>query len=398
MLQTLARVPEDPILGITAAFRRDTAALKVDLGVGVYKDEAGATPVPRAVRTAEQQLLAAQSSKTYLSPVGNPGFNGRMLELVLGADLAGRSGECIAVQGPGGSGALRLGAELIRLASPGAVVHVSDPTWANHMPLIGGTGLKVDKYPYYDAARHAVNIEAMLAYLDALPAGSVALLHACCHNPTGQDLSSAEWASVTDVIRRRGLLPFVDLAYQGLGENLDADAASVRLLAKSVPELLVAVSCSKNFGLYRERTGALLVLSADKGQAEVLGGQLGRIARTLYSMPPDHGAAIVDRVLSDATLRAEWSTELAAMATRILELRTLLASALTRHAPHTDFSWIPKQRGMFSRLDTTPEMVVRLRDDHHVYLAPDGRMNIAGISPANVEHVAGAIAKVMAPR
>ncbi len=398
MLQTLARVPEDPILGITAAFRRDTAALKVDLGVGVYKDEAGATPVPRAVRTAEQQVLAAQSSKTYLSPIGNPGFNARMLELVLGADLAGRSGECIAVQGPGGSGALRLGAELIRLASPGAVVHVSDPTWANHMPLIGGTGLKVEKYPYYDAVRHAVNIDAMLAYLDALPAGSVALLHACCHNPTGQDLSAAEWTSVTDVIRRRSLLPFVDLAYQGLGVNLEQDAASVRLLAKSVPEMLVAVSCSKNFGLYRERTGALLVLSADKGQAEVLGGQLGRIARTLYSMPPDHGAAIVDRVLSDATLRADWSAELGAMAARILELRTLLASALARHARQTDFSWIPKQRGMFSRLDTTPEMVARLRDEHHVYLAPDGRMNIAGVSPANVEHVAGAIAQVMASR
>jgi aspartate aminotransferase len=395
MLQTLPRVPEDPILGISAAFRRDTTTLKVDLGVGVYKDEAGATPVLGSVRKAEAQVLAAQASKTYLSPVGNPGFNAGMLDLVLGADHAGRKGQAIAVQGPGGSGALRLGAELIRLASPSTVVHVSDPTWANHMPLIGGTGLKVEKHPYYDATAHSVRIDAMLGYLDALPAGSVVLLHGSCHNPTGQDLSDADWQSVGAVLQKRNLIPFVDLAYLGFGGTLEQDAGPVRMLARLVPEMLVAVSCSKNFGLYRERTGALLVLAADGTQAEIATGQLGRIARTLYSMPPDHGAAIVDKVLSDAALRAEWSAEVSAMNARMRELRGLLARELDSRIAGAGFGWITQQRGMFSRLDLTPDQVVRLREQHHVYVAPDGRVNIAGISPKNVGHVADSIATVL---
>lgn len=394
MLHTLAPVPDDPILGISAAFRRDPAPLKVDLGVGVYKDEAGETPVVRAVRAAEQQVLAAQRSKAYLSPVGNPGFNACMLDLVLGADHAGRKGQAIAVQGPGGSGALRLGAELIRLASPGAVVHVSDPTWANHMPLIGGAGLKVEKYPYYDPARHAVRTDALLAHLDGLAAGSIVLLHGSCHNPTGQDLGEADWRAIGETLQRRGLIPFVDLAYQGFGGSLDEDAAPVRALARLVPEMLVAVSCSKNFGLYRERTGALLVVAADGTQAQIAAGQLGRIARTLYSMPPDHGAAIVDRVLADATLRSDWESEVAAMNARMRALRALLARELEARGTG-DFGWIVQQRGMFSRLDLKSDQVVRLREQHHVYVAPDGRVNVAGISPANVGHVADSIAAVL---
>lgn len=395
MLQTLPRVPEDPILGISAAFRRDTAPVKVDLGVGVYKDEAGATPVLTSVRKAEALVLAAQASKTYLSPVGNPGFNAGMLDLVLGAGHAGRKGQAIAVQGPGGSGALRLGAELIRLANPAAVVHVSDPTWANHMPLIGGAGLKVEKYPYYDAATHAVRSDAMLAYLDALPSGSVVLLHGSCHNPTGQDLTSAEWDAIGTTAQKRGLIPFVDLAYLGFGGTLEEDAGPVRMLAQRVPEMLVAVSCSKNFGLYRERTGALIVVASDSTQADVCAGQLGRIARTLYSMPPDHGAAIVDKVLSDAALRGEWLGEVAAMNHRMRELRVLLARELAAQIPGSSFDWIVSQRGMFSRLDLTPDQVVRLREQHHVYVAPDGRVNVAGISPKNVGHVAAAVAAVL---
>ena len=395
MLQTLPRVPEDPILGISAAFRRDTTPLKVDLGVGVYKDEAGATPVLGSVRKAEAQVLAAQASKTYLSPVGNPGFNAGMLDLVLGANHAGRKGQAIAVQGPGGSGALRLGAELVRLANPAAVVHVSDPTWANHMPLIGGTGLKVEKHPYYDAATHTVRSAAMLGYLDALPAGSVVLLHGSCHNPTGQDLTDADWDAIGTTLQKRGLIPFVDLAYLGFGGTLEEDAGPVRMLAQRVPEMLVAVSCSKNFGLYRERTGALIVVASDGTQADICAGQLGRIARTLYSMPPDHGAAIVDKVLSDAPLRAEWAGEVAAMNQRMRELRVLLARELAAQIPGSSFEWIISQRGMFSRLDLTPDQVVRLREQHHVYVAPDGRVNVAGISPKNVSHVAAAVAAVL---
>jgi aspartate aminotransferase len=394
MLQTLPRVPDDPILGISAAFRRDPSDIKVDLGVGVYKDEAGATPVVRAVRRAEQLVLEAQKSKTYLSPVGNPGFNAGMLDLVLGSDHAGRKGQAVAVQGPGGSGALRLGAELIRLANPGAAVHVSDPTWANHMPLIGGAGLKVEKYPYYDAARHAVRSDAMLAHLDTLAAGTVVLLHGSCHNPTGQDLSEADWRAIGDTLQRRGLIPYVDLAYQGFGGTLEEDAGPVRALARLVPEMLVAVSCSKNFGLYRERTGALLVIAADGTQADIAAGQLGRIARTLYSMPPDHGAAIVDRILGDAALRGDWTAEVAAMNARMRELRTLLARELDARGVGS-FGWVTQQRGMFSRLDLTPEQVVRLREQYHVYVAPDGRVNVAGISPGNVGHVADSIAAVL---
>jgi aspartate aminotransferase len=394
MFETLARVPADPILGVSAAFQKDDSPIKVDLGVGVYKDDSGRTPVPSAVKRAEQEIISAQTSKSYLSPIGNPGFNLRVAELVLGADLAGRKSDLAAAQAPGGSGALRLGAELVKLARPAASVHVSDPTWANHIPLLGSAGLQVERYPYYAAARHAVDIDRMLGHLDALAAGSVVVLHACCHNPTGQDLGLAEWAAVAEVVARRGLLPYVDIAYQGLGDDLERDAASVRILAKAVPEMLVAVSCSKNFGLYRERTGLLIALSASAEQAAVNTGQLGRIARMIYSMPPDHGAAIVDKVLSTPALRTEWTTELGSMASRINGLRAILASHLTLHTGGTDFSWITRQRGMFSRLDLSPEQVTRLRDEYHVYMAPDGRINIAGISEANVAHVATSVATV----
>jgi aspartate aminotransferase len=397
MFDTLTRVPEDPILGISAAFKRDSTTSKVDLGVGVYKDENGNTPVLAAVRRAESEVLAAQASKTYLSPIGNPGFNSQVLDLVLGADHAGRKGQAAAVQAPGGSGALRLGAELARLASPTAIVHVSDPTWANHIPLLGSAGLRVERYPYYSPVHHSVEIERLLAYLEALPAGAIVVLHACCHNPTGQELAPDQWSAIAEVLARRGLLPFMDLAYQGLADDLEADVASVRMIARKVPEMLVAVSCSKNFGLYRERTGLLIALTASAEQATIASGQLGRIARTIYSMPPDHGAAIVDRVLSQPALRAEWTTELVAMTARINGLRKLLATELSRRLDGVDYDWITRQRGMFSRLDLTPAMVATLRDQHHVYVAPDGRMNIAGVSAANVGYVADALAAVMRP-
>jgi aspartate/tyrosine/aromatic aminotransferase len=352
--------------------------------------------VPAAVRRAEQEIIAAQATKTYLSPVGNPGFNARVSELVFGGDLAGRKTDISAVQAPGGSGALRLGAELVRLARPDAVLYVSDPTWANHIPLLGGTGLRVERYPYYAADHHAVAVDRMLSFFETLPAGSVVVLHACCHNPTGQDLDIPQWEAVADVVARRGLLPFVDIAYQGLGDDLDRDAASVRILAKAVPELLVAASCSKNFGIYRERTGLLATLASSAAQAAVNTSQLARVARTIWSMPPDHGAAIVDRVLSTPALRADWSAELAAMASRINQLRAQLAERLAVATGGADFSWITRQRGMFSRLDLTAAQVVRAREEHHVYMAPDGRINIAGISDANVAHVAAAIAAVAA--
>ena len=394
MLETLTRVPPDPILGVSAAFQKDDSSDKVDLGVGVYKDEAGKTPVPRAVKRAEQEMLAAQVTKTYLSPIGNPGFNAQVAALTLGSDLAGRKADLALAQTPGGSGALRLGAELLLAARPGASIHVSDPTWANHLPLLGSAGLKIEKYPYYDDARNLVQFERMLDTLDALPHGSIVLLHACCHNPTGADLDPAQWSAVAEVLARRRLVPFLDMAYQGLGEDLDRDAASIRLIAKAVPELLVAVSCSKNFGIYRERTGLLIAIAAGSEPASIVSGQLGRLARTLWSMPPDHGAAIVDRVLATPELRQDWTVELQLMAHRINSLRALLAERLGA-ATQRDFSWLKQQRGMFSRLPLTAEQVVAAREQHHLYMAPDGRINIAGVSPANVDRVASGIATVM---
>jgi aspartate aminotransferase len=394
MLETLTRVPPDPILGVSAAFQKDESPDKVDLGVGVYKDEAGKTPVPRAVKRAEQELLAGQTSKTYLSPIGNPGFNAQVAALTLGSDLAGRKGDLALAQAPGGSGALRLGAALLTTARPGSSIHVSDPTWANHIPLLGSAGLKIEQYPYYDPARNTLQFDRMLATLDALAPGSLVLLHACCHNPTGQDLDPAQWAAVADVLAQRRLVPFLDMAYQGLGEDLDRDAASIRLIAKAVPELLIAVSCSKNFGIYRERTGLLIALTAGSEPAGIVAGQLGRLARTLWSMPPDHGAAVVDRVLATPELRQDWMLELQHMANRINSLRALLADKLSA-ATQQDFGWIKQQRGMFSRLPLSSAQVQTAREQHHLYMAPDGRINIAGISPANVDRVAQSLASIL---
>jgi aspartate aminotransferase len=394
MLETLTRVPPDPILGVSAAFQADPSPDKVDLGVGVYKDEQGKTPVMRAVRAAEQEVLAAQATKTYLSPVGNPGCSAQMAALVLGSDHAGRKADLSLAQTPGGSGALRLGAELLQAARPGNSILVSDPTWANHIPLLGTVGLKVDRYPYYDAQNPGVLFDRMLGHLDAQPAGTIVVLHACCHNPTGQDLTPAQWSEVAAVVARRGLFPFMDLAYLGLGEDLDRDAASVRVMARAVPEMLVAVSCSKNFGIYRERTGVLMALSDGAERAGITTGHFGRLARTMWSMPPDHGAAIVDRVLSQPALRQDWMTELSHMANRINSLRALLADRLSA-AAGADYGWIAAQRGMFSRLPLSTAQVAFAREQHRLYMPPDGRINIAGVSPANVDRVAaGLIAAV----
>ncbi len=275
-------------------------------------------------------------------------------------------------------------------------MHVSDPTWANHEPLIGSSGMRLERYPYFDAARRAVAFDAMLTHIDALPPGSLVLLHACCHNPTGADLAPDQWQALAAVIERRGLVPFVDLAYQGFGDDLDTDAAGLRTLVQRVPELLLAISCSKNFGLYRERTGALAVISANGTARAALATHQARLARRIYSMPPDHGAAIVARVLADAALRQHWQQEVSSMVSRMKSLRTLLASRLTARLPGHDFGWITRQRGMFSLLGLPEADIARLRDEHHIYMPPDGRVNVAGISEANVDYVADAVAGLLA--
>jgi aspartate aminotransferase len=396
MFEHLAAVVPDPILGLMAAFRADPDPRKVDLGVGVYRDEQGNTPVLEAVRVAESALLARQTTKTYVGPAGNLGFNQSMEHLVLGAAhpaIAG--GRVRSVQTPGGCGALRLGAELIRAAASDAVVHVSTPTWANHTPLLAGSGLQLERYPYFDPASGGVQFAAMTAALERLPARAVVLLHASCHNPTGADLSQGEWRELLALVKRRELMPFIDMAYQGLGEGVDADAFGLRLFCAELPEVLCAVSCSKNFGLYRERTGALHLVSSSPAAADAALSQLVRIARGIWSMPPDHGAAIVQAILAEEPLRQQWASELEAMRRRMEELRLEVVQQLHRHCPQRDFGFIARQRGMFSFFGIDIAQVRALRDRHHVYMTDDSRMNIAGLRPENLEFFARSVAEVL---
>lgn len=395
MLERLERLPQDPILGLMALFRADTDPRKVDLGVGVYRDDRGETPVLESVKHAERAVYEKESTKAYIAPVGNAGFNAGIEKLVFGESHAAlAAGRVRTIQSPGGCGALRLGAELIKIGSPQAIVHVSTPTWANHVPLIGGSGLKIERYPYYDAATGGVSFDAMRAYLEKLPEGSVVLLHASCHNPTGADLSDAQWRELIPLLKQRRLLPFLDMAYQGLGRGLDEDAFAIRLVASELPEALIAVSCSKNFGLYRERIGALHVIGATPDAADASLSQLARIARTAWSMPPDHGAAIVNAILGDASLRAKWVGEVEAMRTRVNGLRRALVDALRTTCPKRDFGFIAQQRGMFSFLGVSTEQVKKLREQHHIYMTDDSRMNIAGLRKENIEYFAKAVAAV----
>jgi len=393
LFQELKQLSSDSILGLMAKYRADAAPSKVDLGVGVYRDLSGNTPVLACVRRAEQEVLAAQTTKSYVAAAGREEFNRAVEELVLGAaHSARRDRRARTVQAPGGCGALRLGAELIRAAAPAVTVHVSDPTWGNHTPLLGSSGLRLERYPYYDSATSRLRFEAMLERLDRAAEGDVVLLHACCHNPSGADLDPMQWQAVAQLLKRRRLVPFLDLAYQGFAVDLDADAAGVRLVAETVPESLVAVSYSKNLGLYRERVGALIVIGETEARADAMLSHVLQIARGIYSMPPDHGAAIAAHIFANPALKRDWTLELTLMRTRIHDMRALLAAELRRATGAGTFDFIRTQRGMFSLLGVSPQVVDRLRDRHHIYMTQDSRMNLAGIMPHNAGYVAGAIA------
>jgi aspartate aminotransferase len=395
LFQQLKQLGADSILGLMAKYRADSSPTKVDLGVGVYRDLAGNTPVLATVRRTEQEILDKQTTKSYVAAAGREEFNSAVEALVLGGTHAARRDRrARTAQTPGGCGALRVGAELIRAASPSVTVHVSDPTWGNHMPLLGSSGLRLERYPYYDAASHRVRFDAMLECLSDAPEGDVVLIHACCHNPTGADLDPAQWQRLAQLLEHRRLVPFLDLAYQGFAVDLDADAACVRLITERVPEALVAISFSKNLGLYRERVGALITVGENAARADAAQSHVLQIARGIYSMPPDHGAAIAARILADAALKAEWIAELAAMRTRISDMRGLLAQHLHRVTGDASFDFLRTQRGMFSLLGVPGPAVERLRDEHHIYMLPDSRMNLAGITPANVGYVADSIAAV----
>jgi aspartate aminotransferase len=399
LFQQLSRLSSDSILGLMAKYRADPSTQKVDLGVGVYRDLSGNTPILDCVRRAENEVLAAQTTKSYVAAAGREEFNTLVEELVLGPQHAARTERRVrTLQTPGGCGALRVGAELIRAATPAATVHMSDPTWGNHAPLLGSSGLKLGRYPYYDAAAHTLRFEAMLQQLERAASGDVVLIHACCHNPTGADLLPAQWETLTELIQRRGLFPFLDLAYQGFGVSLEADAAAVRMVTQRLPEALIAISYSKNLGLYRERVGALISVSENAERADAVQSHVLQIARSIYSMPPDHGAAIAARIFADAGLRRDWNVELDGMRGRLQEMRALLASNLRDTTGGGDFDFIGSQRGMFSLLGVAQPVVERLRDKHHIYMTNDSRMNLAGIMPHNARYVAEAVAAELTAR
>jgi aspartate aminotransferase len=366
------------------------------LSVGVYQDEQGRTPVLACVKRAEKAIIDAQDSKTYVAIAGNAGFNRGVEELVYGANHpALKAGRVATVQTPGGSGGLSVAGHLLVRAKPGAKVYLSDPSWPNHFPLLKLSGLTLENYPYYDFKRHRVDFDAMQAKLETAKAGEIVLIHGCCHNPCGADLSKEQWQDLAALCERRGLVPFIDIAYQGLAEGLDEDAFGVRLMAARLPEVVVVSSCSKNLGLYRERVGAASFVSASAEAAKLATANAANVARGIYSMPPDHGAAIAGYILGNAELRAQWVKELAEMRTRLNSLRRLLVEKLAARKTPMDFSFIAKERGMFSFLGITKEQVVRLREEFHVYMVESSRVNIAGINHANVDRVADAIAAVL---
>jgi aspartate aminotransferase len=396
VFESLKVLPADAILGIMTLFRADSSPRKVDLSVGVYQDEAGRTPVLACVKRAERAIFEEEDTKTYVAIAGNPGFNRGVEELLYGNGHAALAdGRVATVQAPGGSGGLSVAGHLIARARAGAKVYLSDPSWPNHSPLLKLSGLALEEYPYYDYATHRVNFDAMTAALEKVAAGDSVLLHGCCHNPCGADLTREQWGVLAALCERRGIVPFIDVAYQGLAEGLDADVYGVRLMAERLPEVVVVTSCSKNLGLYRERVGSVSVVAKTKAARDLVFANLSNVARSIYSMPPDHGAAIAERVLHSPELRSLWDKELAQMRSRLNGLRQLFVRQLKARDVPIDFSFIANERGMFSFLGITKEQVVRLREQFHVYMVESSRINFAGINKTNSDYVADSIAAVL---
>jgi len=393
LFESLQLLPPDAIIGLIAEYKNDPREPKVDLGIGVYRDAAGETPVLDVVKEAERRILESQASKTYIGSAGSAAFNEAMRDLTFADSVAGD--RVAMLQTPGGSGSLRVAAGVILRARKDATVWVSGPTWANHVPLLGGAGLELKTYAYYDDERKSLDLDAMLDALHDIPKGDVILLHASCHNPTGIDPDEAQWREIADVIVERELLPFIDIAYQGFSSGLDSDVFIARELAGRVPEMIVCTSCSKNFGLYRDRVGALFIVTADSKTRDIAQSQANNLVRTMYSMPPDHGAAVVETVLHDEKLRARWVEELGEMRERLHDMRQLLADALRTEAPEHDFSHVVRARGMFCFLGISTEQVRRLKRDHAVYMVDSSRINIAGITARNVDHIARSVAAVL---
>ncbi len=388
LLDRLEDKPTDSLLALIQLCNADPREEKIDVGVGVYRDAAGTTPILQCVKAAERILLETQETKAYLGSQGDARFTELIKPIVFG-DAAASDDRIVGVQTPGGCGALRLGAELIHAADADARIFVGQPTWLNHTPLIGSANVEMVDYPYYDRDSHTILFDRMVEALLQARRGDLVLLHGCCHNPAGADLNPDQWRDVAEIVSSRGLVPYVDLAYQGFGNGLEPDAAGTRLVVEAADQAIVAQSCDKNFGLYRERTGALFVKASNaKGAATVFGNLLG-LARTMWSMPPDHGAAVVRTVLDDSALRAQWNGELIAMCARIRTLRARLAAFDPRLA------YIDEQNGMFSMLPLSEEAVLELRQSHGIYMANSGRFNVVGLSDDNVDRFAAAVVEKM---
>jgi aspartate aminotransferase len=391
MLETLNPQPQDKILALIAMFRDDPRADKIDLGVGVYKDATGLTPVMRAVKAAEKRLWETEKTKTYTGLAGEAAYNAALVHMILGEGHAERAAS---IATPGGTGAIRQALELVRMANPKARVWMSAPTWPNHPSIVRYLGMTGVEYRYFDAATSGLDFAGLMTDLDGVAAGDAVLLHGCCHNPTGANLSSGQWDEVIALLRGKHAVPFVDLAYQGFGDGLEEDAEATRKIAAAFPEVLIAASCSKNFGIYRERTGILIALTSPD-RKPVVQGNLNFLNRQNYSFPPDHGARLVTMILEDQELTAEWKTELEEVRQNMLGLRKSLADALRRATNSDRFDFVAQHRGMFSRLGLTEAQVNRLRDEHGIYMVGDSRINIAGLNAKTVPVLAAAIAQVI---
>lgn len=393
MLENLKEQAPDKIIELIALYAADEREGKLDLGVGVYKDAQGKTPVMRAVKAAEARLLDSQDSKSYVGLLGDLSFVDAIRELVLGDSVA--KGRVCGAQEPGGTGAIRQLFELIKVAHAGATVWISNPSWPNHEAILKYLGMNVGKYRYFDEATCGVDFAGMKADLDAAAEGDVLLLHGCCHNPTGANITAAEWQEVTEIALAKGLMPMIDIAYQGFGDGLEVDSEGMRIMASKVPEMLIAASCSKNFGLYRDRVGAALIVSKDEAATAISKANLAGLNRVNFSFPPDHGAKVVSIIMHDPALRTDWAEELESMRLNMLTLRQGLADALRRETNSDRFDFIAEHRGMFSRLGLSLEQVMQLRKDHAIYMVGDSRINIAGLPQAGLDKLAKAIASVI---
>ncbi len=391
MFDALRPQAQDQILQLIQMYKDDPRDTKIDLGVGVYKDATGLTPVMRAVKAAEKRLWETEVTKTYTGLAGEPAFNLAASKMILGDAFP--MDRVASVATPGGTGAIRQALELIKMASPDATVWLSSPTWPNHPSIIKYLGMKMAQYRYFDAETRGIDFAGLMDDLGRVAPGDVVLLHGCCHNPTGANLNANEWAAVANVLQARGAIPFIDLAYQGFGDGLEEDAAATRMIAALFPQVLIAASCSKNFGIYRERTGILIALS-DAAQRATVQGNLAFLNRQNFSFPPDHGARLVTMILDDDGLRAEWKTELEGVRLNMLGLRQALADGLRRATNSDRFDFVAQHRGMFSRLGLSPDQVLALRIDHGIYMVGDSRINIAGLNARTVPILAAAIALV----